>query len=268
MTTVIYYFSGTGNSLLTGRKLLQRLDGAELLPMMTLAETLDDPVRRDADAIGLVFPVYFDRIPEIVRTLITAAALPADAYYFAITTSGEPTGNALHATDMLLRSRGARLAYGANLALADNSIVAKTSEAKAAERFAQLDAVTDDIAAAVNGRVQLDVRELRDAGLAAFGHVSSFGFMYLYGARQRAVDSDACTRCGQCATLCPVNNITVTDEGVRIGSDCVWCFACLNWCPHKAIRFGKIDPAEKGQYRCRGIRAGDIRTSVQTKGTA
>ena len=256
MKTSIYYFTGTGNSLLVARKIAARLDDATVRPISELRATPD--ACSDSDAVGFIFPIYFDRMPDPVRLAIAECTVATGAHLFAVTTSGEKTGNALYAVDKLLRRRGMALGYGVNLALADNSIVAKTSPAEADSRFARLDAVADEIAEAVRGRETNDIASQRSTALAAFGHVSSLGLKRFYGAERRIVDGARCTQCGLCAKLCPADNISTTADGVTIGRDCQWCFACLNWCPQQAIRFGRVDPAVRGQYRCPGVSASDI----------
>jgi len=259
----IRYFTGTGNSLLVARKLAERLDGATISPISRALGSHALPAENDAAAIGLVFPIYFDRMPRIVRTALAAMSVPAGAYVFAVTTSGEVTGNALVAVDSLLRSRGSRLSYGANLALADNSIILRTPAEETERRFAALDARLDEIADSIVARGTNDVAAQRSGRLAAMGPVNELGFNMLYQAKHRLVDAEKCTRCGLCTRLCPVANISMDDTGVRIGSNCERCFACLNWCPQTAIRFGRIDPAARGQYRCAGIHASDIRRSAE-----
>lgn len=53
------------------------------------------------------------------------------------------------------------------------------------------------------------------------------------------VASDACTGCGQCARLCPTNNITIQNGRPVWGSDCTHCMACICRCPAEAIEYGK-----------------------------
>ena len=49
----------------------------------------------------------------------------------------------------------------------------------------------------------------------------------------------ACTGCGQCARLCPTNNITIQNGKPVWGSDCTHCMACICHCPTEAIEYGK-----------------------------
>lgn len=50
---------------------------------------------------------------------------------------------------------------------------------------------------------------------------------------------DACTGCGQCAGLCPTNNITIQNGKPVWGGDCTHCMACICRCGVEAIEYGK-----------------------------
>ncbi|MBA4386087.1 MAG: 4Fe-4S ferredoxin, partial [Anaerolinea sp.] len=68
MKVLLFYFTGTGNSLLVAKKIAQRIQGAVIKPVMDLIEDVknfDYSGFFDADAIGFVYPIYFDRSPEI-----------------------------------------------------------------------------------------------------------------------------------------------------------------------------------------------------------
>ena len=51
--------------------------------------------------------------------------------------------------------------------------------------------------------------------------------------------SDACIGCGQCARLCPTNNITLREGKPVWGGDCTHCMACICRCPAEAIEYGR-----------------------------
>ncbi len=53
------------------------------------------------------------------------------------------------------------------------------------------------------------------------------------------VISDACTKCGSCEPVCPVEAISEGDEKYLIDADaCVDCGACEPECPVEAISAG------------------------------
>ena len=51
--------------------------------------------------------------------------------------------------------------------------------------------------------------------------------------------SSACIGCGQCAKLCPMNNVTLKDGKPVWGKVCTHCMACICYCPVSAIEYGK-----------------------------
>ncbi len=67
MKTVIYYYSGTGNSLWTARTAAAEIGDARVLPM---AWSKDDGEAAGADAVGLVLPVHMWGIPALALRFI------------------------------------------------------------------------------------------------------------------------------------------------------------------------------------------------------
>jgi Pyruvate/2-oxoacid:ferredoxin oxidoreductase delta subunit len=218
----------------------------------------------DADAVGFIYPIYFDRSPEIILKAIKKSHFSESQYIFAITTSGEATGNALHELDAVLKIRGGRLDYGKNVVMADNSIILQTSQEAADLRLKYTDNAADEIASAVTNHTHFDLSVQKSNSLAFMGKVNKFAVVHYYNAEDRQVNKELCTQCGTCINLCPAKNISMEEGKVKIGDHCEWCFACLNWCPKKAIKFGRIDPSKSHQYRCPGINASEIMNKTNT----
>lgn len=51
--------------------------------------------------------------------------------------------------------------------------------------------------------------------------------------------TDACIGCGVCVSVCPRGNYAMKSGGVKMQGDCDFCFACIQNCPQKAIRFAE-----------------------------
>jgi NAD-dependent dihydropyrimidine dehydrogenase PreA subunit len=49
------------------------------------------------------------------------------------------------------------------------------------------------------------------------------------------IDEDACTGCGACAEVCPVDAISVDDVAKVDAETCTECGACVDECPVEAI---------------------------------
>ena len=71
MKTIIFYYTGTGNSLWSARLLAEGLGGAKLLPM----KEADALAAGDAEAVGFVFPVHMWGVPGPVVQFIEKLSL-------------------------------------------------------------------------------------------------------------------------------------------------------------------------------------------------
>jgi len=250
MNTILFYFSGTGNSLHITRRLAARLGEVSTRSMVPI---LTDPSIQNVTArtVGFVFPVYFYAIPELVKAAIEKMAFAEDTYFFAVATNGGDAGNALFELDTLLRKRKGRLHYGLEIPLGDNSIAIRTTASEIERRVKALDILLDPLVSAVQVR-DTDVASnalRRSAGAVMKGKTIRFAMRYYYRYEDHKVDRAACTNCGICQRICPVNNVRYEQGEVRIGKNCASCFACINYCPQQAIHFGRIHPRKEAQYR-------------------
>ena len=65
MKTIIYYFTGTGNSLAAAKKIAAATGDCKLIPIALLQKTSGDIVPV-AERVGIVCPVYFSGLPLMV----------------------------------------------------------------------------------------------------------------------------------------------------------------------------------------------------------
>ncbi len=78
------------------------------------------------------------------------------------------------------------------------------------------------------------------------------------------LDTDACTRCGICSTLCPSSRIVFEPErdpsaypSWPLDRECYYCYGCFNFCPEQAIGV-KHYTVKDGRYHYPGITPEDI----------
>lgn len=109
MSTEIYYFTGTGNSLMVATDLTKEI-GAQLISIPSVIDkaTITTP----AQAIGVVFPVYIWGIPLIVEQFIKKVENLHDKYIFAVLTYGGTAGAAVKLFAKMIENRGGKLALG------------------------------------------------------------------------------------------------------------------------------------------------------------
>lgn len=78
MKKVIYYFSGTGNSLRAANVIAERIGGAELISVRCDPEEVS---AEDAEVIGFVCPVYEWDIPGTFRKFVEQLTVNPKAYF-------------------------------------------------------------------------------------------------------------------------------------------------------------------------------------------
>ena len=109
MKKIIYYFSGTGNSLYTANKIAEAIGGAEIISVRCSADSIS---ASDADVIGFVCPVYEWDVPGIFKEFVKQLTVNQNAYIFMVATYIAILGKSFETVDRLLAEKGAHLNYG------------------------------------------------------------------------------------------------------------------------------------------------------------
>jgi ferredoxin len=113
------------------------------------------------------------------------------------------------------------------------------SEEKKQRRLALQKNTTEDIVRDILRRKTNSVQPLRpfSMGISFLFRISKSFFVKGFKV------SAACNGCGVCARLCPAANIIIEKGNPVFLARCEQCQACLNWCPRRAIRYLRFDPA-------------------------
>ncbi|PKG31997.1 MAG: 4Fe-4S ferredoxin, partial [Methanoregula sp.] len=83
MRTVLYYFTGTGNSLAAAKKIALALGETELVPIASLQGAEGDIVPA-AERVGIIAPVYFIGLPLMVAEFAGRLDAATAKYLFCV----------------------------------------------------------------------------------------------------------------------------------------------------------------------------------------
>jgi len=239
MKTILYYFTGTGNTLAAARALAAELGDTKLIPLRRAMYY--GATAQEADAVGIAFPVYFLDMPPIVRQFVFNILFQKDPFIFGLATCGNMPGGALFRLFELLEEKGYRLSAGYALVMPENFIgpvnLMESSDVQE-RKCAEVRRRIPQIAAAIRRREVTRPEGSASPVMKFAGRLITTLETDLYNIPGRLHATAACNRCGTCARICPARNITVDKNGVRWGGDCTWCYACIHWCPQQAVGIG------------------------------
>ena len=234
---IIFYFTGTGNSLYIARQLAG--ENAELLSIPQMVKR--GKYEFEADEIGIVYPIYGHMPPYMVRQFIQKAKLKAE-YKFAVLTYGARKCDAVEIWDRISRKADNAFDYISTIIMVDNWLpnFDMNEQLKIDKHIPEnLQKITADINSRQHWHepVTEEERQQHQGFMQRSGLDPEVGF--LMKSEKFFTVTDACIDCGICTYVCPRGNYELTSRGVKTSGDCEFCFACIQNCPQKAIQFIK-----------------------------
>lgn len=236
---IIFYFTGTGNSLHIARQLAEEHTELLSIPQMMKRGKYDF----EADEIGIVYPIYGHMPPYMVRQFIQKAKLKA-GYKFAVLTYGARKCDAVEIWDGISRKAGNAFDYINTIVMVDNWLpnFDMNEQIKMDKHIPEnLQKITADIN--VHRRWYEPVTEEERRMHRGFMQWTKLDpeVGFLMKSEKCFTVTDACIDCGICTYVCPRGNYELTSRGVKMSGDCEFCFACIQNCPQKAIQFRKSE---------------------------
>jgi ferredoxin len=251
--TKVCYFSGTGNSLWSARKIAQGIkEDCEFINIG--AEAQRDEIPIEADAIILVFPSYAYGLPIIVSAFLKKAVFKTP-YIASFVTYGTSPGGTLASASRILKRKFKGGVFFGRIPAVENyiAIFGPPKEKPTKKRLAMQRETTDQAIRAVIERRTNKINTIRPIS-AFISSLFSLGAKVFYKTYKV---TDGCNGCGICERVCPVSCVTMVNNRPVFSGKCEHCNGCLNWCPQKAIHFGRLK-SDTDRYHHPEISASDM----------
>jgi len=205
------------------------------------------------DAVGLVFPVYYIHAPEIVIRCLENVRFRKSQRVFMIAAYAGSWGYALSDVrhelaknrEIDMQEFRARmpgnhiLEYGAFPRFYQDRIIKKAMK--------QLEGIASAI---IHHKI---TKPIAPNLLAVWFKRNGDKMIQTFnesGTKLHA--NENCRNCGICQKICPVGNIVAANSNIVWGKYCQRCMACIQWCPHNAIRHPDLKESRK-RYTCPGV---------------
>ena len=230
---MIFYFTGTGNSLAAAKALAEEQE-----PLINLADANREKAYRytveKGGRIGFVFPEYCSTLCKPVLEFVRNLEVKGNPYCFAVITCGGVISFAAGMLRHELAQRGIRLCYAAFVRMPNNAVF--YSETPDDAKQTRLLRKADTKLAALKEKLKAHpVRAVRGGLLAEKSQP-----ILIKSSKTAPFRAEAsCTGCGACAKRCPEQAIRMENgKPVWVKDSCAICMACISRCPVGAIEYG------------------------------
>lgn len=246
---LVFYFTATGNSLYVARHFS---DSPLSIPQVMKKDNLVF----EADEIGLIFPDYQAKAPEMVRRFLEKATLKAP-YLFTIITYGAWACNVVEYWNQFALQNNVRFNYITTILMVDNwlpSFDMNEQMKMDKQEDEQLKQLTKDISEEKNYIPVLSEEE-RKRCEEVLRHIPS---IFPVKSENLFKVNDNCVDCGFCTRVCPKSCIKFTSRGITFEGNCEYCLACIQNCPQKAIKLKNGERNPEARYRNPNVSINDI----------
>lgn len=243
MSTEIYYLSGTGNSLHVAKELQRRIPDSELIPLVGIRDR--EGFKTKGQTVGFIFPVHFMTAPQVVFRILKNLDLhTADYIFIAATKESTPCRVMMTQFDKILKKKGKHLDAFIAVTMAGNDPKFKRWSPCTMEKLDELETALQKKLDLFQ-RMILNKEQYREEDHEVTFQVNPV--LERLGVFAAGVTGDGkeafyaesnCTGCGSCEKVCLSAKIKMVNGKPewQKDMDCFSCYACLNFCPERAIQ--------------------------------
>ncbi len=246
MKHIIFYYTGSGNSLALAKYMQLKNPESELISIPKAFANIE-PIT--ADVVGFVFPVYAWGMPRMLEDFLSQVKFDTKPYIYALVTRGGYSGKVLPQMNDYLKKKGQELSLGFGIKMPANFIIGYNPRGTedVQEQMEKIKVRADKI----NELIKIKHKGLIDSSFFLFDAISfsvhRLALNHFKKGDKNFWINENCIDCHICEKICPRNNIQIVKEIRTWKHDCEMCLACIHWCPKQAIQYKNIT-AKRRRY--------------------
>ena len=235
---MILYFSGTENSKFVAEQMAKQLGDTTVSANEIIKNGIYDPLK-DEKRFVIVSPIYAFAPVKTLETLLRQVPLVgAKKVWFVMTGAGKLSVSKFY-WKKYAKEKGLDYMGTAHIKMPQNYIVYFNLEYKQKNEKTIAEAIPEieELSRLVNENTAFTDNDMGKAYYLLTAAVRGpYYALFIKSKKFRA--ENTCICCGKCATVCPLNNISIHDGKPIWGKKCTHCMACINLCPSKSIEYG------------------------------
>ena len=234
---MILYFTGTGSSRYVA-SIIAKVTEDEVVSINDILKYNGEKGFKSEKPFVFVCPTYAWRMPKIVEDFIRDASFSGSDKAYFVLTCGSETGNAVHYAKKICNEKGFDFLGFVTVIMPENYIAmfATPDKAQADEIIKKAVPQILDVAEHIKNRQPQPEGKITFGGRFGSSMVNPMFYLTCVSA-EGFYSTDACTGCGKCVKLCPLNNIEIADGKPHWGQSCTHCMACICACSNEAIEY-------------------------------
>jgi len=251
--SVLFYFSGTGNTLWAVNQLAEHFQNCEVYSIEAQLDIIS--ILEAAEFVVFAYPIYGSDLPLPMKQFLQK--LPRDDRViktYAMVTQWKFSGDG----GVLIREflpKRFELSGTTHIFMPNNISVTPfkflfrytNDPVKLKKVLDKAKTKIDRFAEEINHQHTHLVGDQIFSNLLGRMQRSPFRKYYDGFTDDIAFDTDVCTNCGLCIQLCPVANLSNDEKTPKAAGNCALCLRCYNYCPVQAVTYmGKKHIASRG----------------------
>ena len=251
---MIFYFSGTGNSLWIAKQVCEVFQEK----LLSISDELNQKKEltyslHDEEKVFFIFPVHsWGPAVPVMRFL---KRMQFENYHnqpiYMIATCGDECGYTNDIFRVALSKQNLSLTAAYSVIMPNNYILMKGFDVDSKE----LEEKKLREASYSLGEIVATIQDNNKSSIYHKGKLAYLKSYLIYPlfrkftiGKNHFYAKENCTSCGLCIRICPTQTIEMKGVKPFWSKTCVQCTACIHRCPVNAIEYGKIS-VKKGRYR-------------------